>query len=268
MTPSSQPPTSSWHCSWPSWSASPGARLVVTQGPAIQQDTTAGSITDNSSDHGPLYAPQTMWHCRRRFRRQRPSTARAGDGVRKHPEPGEITSHDQHRPNTGRPATAHAAGRLSWESALKASQNVRPSTAAAEPVAPWFGGKKLLANRIIAEHRGNAPYLLWRTLRRHGRRLPAPNHPAEVGNPQRRQRRDRQPVPHHARSRARTCPPVRPLHHRTRGIHPPAGNAAGHPHRHPPRRTLRLYPAALSAASRRIWPHRARWHLPSITPRA
>ena len=33
---------------------------------------------------------------------------------------------------------------------MKASQNPPRSTAAAEPVAPWFGGKKLLANRIIA----------------------------------------------------------------------------------------------------------------------
>ena len=32
---------------------------------------------------------------------------------------------------------------------MKASQNLPQSTAAAEPVAPWFGGKKLLANRII-----------------------------------------------------------------------------------------------------------------------
>jgi len=32
---------------------------------------------------------------------------------------------------------------------LKASQNVRRSTAAAEPVAPWFGGKKHLSTRII-----------------------------------------------------------------------------------------------------------------------
>ena len=70
-----------------------------------------------------------------------------------HPEPGGSDSHGHDRSQRGRPATPHGAGALSWEADPVSNPEMRPEPLSAcgpaEPVAPWFGGKKYLARRII-----------------------------------------------------------------------------------------------------------------------
>ena len=74
--------------------------------------------------------------------------------MHEHPEPGEHVSHDRNRPRRGRPATPHGAGAVSWERSPLSPRQKRPAplrdVEPAEPIAPWLGGKKNLAKRIIA----------------------------------------------------------------------------------------------------------------------
>ena len=71
----------------------------------------------------------------------------------KHPEPGDLSSHDRNRPHRGRPATPRGAGALSWERAVARKRKRIPGPlreiVPAEPIAPWFGGTRYLARRII-----------------------------------------------------------------------------------------------------------------------
>lgn len=83
--------------------------------------------------------------------------------MRQHPEPGEsppttATCRPIRIPD-GRPATPprgqeNAAGGLSWEGALASNWKRPPprlrETEPAQPIAPFLGGKRLLARRIIA----------------------------------------------------------------------------------------------------------------------
>ena len=73
--------------------------------------------------------------------------------MREHPEPGGKRSHDRNRPRRGRPATPIGAGALSWGQSVASNRKRAPGPlreiSPAEPIAPWFGGKKYLARRII-----------------------------------------------------------------------------------------------------------------------
>ena len=65
-----------------------------------------------------------------------------------------MSSHDRNRPRRGRPATLARAGAVSWESPALSPGTEHPEplrdVEPAEPIAPWFGGKKYLAKRIVA----------------------------------------------------------------------------------------------------------------------
>ena len=83
-----------------------------------------------------------------------PGQGRAGAGMGLTSRAGSVTSHDTGRPRRRRPATPHGAGAVSWERSPLSPRQKHPEplrdVEPAEPIAPWLGGKKNLAKRIIA----------------------------------------------------------------------------------------------------------------------